>query len=199
MRQKAELAEALLGLLEKELRNEDQRGGKVHHRGSAQSREVLMYVRDSETRSAESGDATLRREYEANRQRGSASSREPETRRRFEEERTRQHRAYRLEELAKMKEFKQRQQEQGYPAGKEQVDDNNNGFRSRSTVGTASAEKMAVRDANEASSHRDQALTEDDEDELEARLESLVLRTKVQVPEAMRRAMEKDEEWRSFA
>lgn len=60
-------------------------------------------------------------------------------------------------------------------------------------VGTLSAEKMAVGDVNEASSHRDQALTEDDEDELEARLESLVLSTKVQVPDAVRRAMEKDE------
>ena len=98
-----------------------------------------------------------------------------------------------------MKEFKQRQHEQGYSTGKEQVNDNSNGFRSRPTVGTGSAEKMAVRDASEGSSHRDQTLTEYDEDELEARLESLMLRTKVQVPEAMRRAMEKDEDWRGFA
>ena len=99
MRQRFELAEALLGRLEreeqrrmpeKELRNEDQRGGKIHHPGSAQSREVLMYVRDSETQSAESREATLRCEYEANRQRGSASSREAETRLKFEEERARQ-------------------------------------------------------------------------------------------------------------
>lgn len=95
---------------QKEVGNENQLRGKVHHRGSAQIREVPIYVRDSETRSAESREATLSWEYETNRQRGSSSSREPETRRRFEEESARQHHAYRLEELAKMKEFKQRQQ-----------------------------------------------------------------------------------------
>lgn len=103
-----------------------------------------------------------------------------------------------LEEQVKMKEFKQRQQEQGYSIGKEHLGDNNDGFISSSTVGTTSAEKMAVRGADETIT-RDRALTEKDEDELEARLEGLVLRTKVQLPEAMRRAMENDEEWRSFA
>ena len=186
LRQKVETAEALLERLEKEerrsippkeVRHANQLGGKVHHRGSAPSREVPIYDRDLETRSGESREATLHREYEANQQRGSTPSREPETRHRFEEEKARQHRAFRLEELAKMKEFTQQQQEQGY------------------SVGTTSAEKPT----KEAIFMDDHTLTGEVEDELEARLEGLVLRTKVQVPEAMRRAMEEDGEWRSFA
>ena len=208
LHRKVEMAEALLERLEREERpkvpqkgpgSEDQLGGKVHHRGSAQSREVPIYDRDSETRNAVSREAALRLEYEANCQRGVAPSRQSEAHRRNEDEGARQHRAFRLEELAKMKEFKQRQQEQGYSIGNEHLGDNNDGFRSRSTVDTTSAEKMAERDADKTISTRDRALTEEDEDELEARLEGLVLRTKVQVPEAMKRAMEKDEEWRSFA
>ena len=186
LRQKVEMAEALLERLEKEerrsmpekeVRHANQLGGKVHHRGNPPSREVPLYDRDSETRSEESREATLHREYEANQQRGSTPSREPEIRHRFEEEKARRHRAFRLEELAKMKEFKQQQQEQGY------------------SIDTTSAEKPT----SEGIFTDGHTLTGEVEDELEARLEGLVLRTKVQVPEAMRRAMEEDGEWRSFA
>lgn len=200
LRQKVEMAETLLERLKREERpkvpqnevgSKDQLGEKVHHRGSAQSRAVPICDRDTVTRNAVSREAALRREYEANCQRGVAPSRESEARRRNEEETARQHRAFRLEELAKMKEFKQWQQEH--------LGDNNDGFRSRSTVGTESAAKMAVRGPDETISARGRAVTVEDEDELETRLEGLVLGTRVQVPEAMRLAMEKDGEWRSFA
>ena len=186
-------------------------------RGTAMSREQPVYAREQDRQRlamlqsgiASSGMTESRgsRFGEAD-ESGSTQSRKTAPRREHDGKRTRDRRDQRIDPNANGRESKQStrhthssQPQQTYSIGKEHLGDNNDGFRSRSTIGTTSAEKMQMRGSNEATAMygENDGYTEDEyDDDYEAKYEGLV-GTRGQVPESMRRAMVKNEEWRGFS